>query len=390
MRLPPLVSPIEELSKHEISRYSRHLLIPEVGLEGQKRLKSSKVLVIGAGGLGSPTLLYLAAAGVGTLGIIDFDVVDESNLQRQIIHGQSDISRLKSESARDSINELNPYVRVQLHSERLEVTNAGKIISGYDLIVDGTDNFATRYLVNDACVLAGKPYVWGSIYRFEGQVSVFWEDAPGGKGLNYRDLYPEPPPAEMAPSCAEGGVLGILCASIGAMMATEAIKLITGIGETMLGRLAIYDALDMSYRFIPLHQAPVRTPVTQLIDYQRFCGVARPTHDSGTNVPVISARELKAIQEKGADVQLIDVRGIEEWNIVHIEGATLIPKNQIMSEEVLSTMNKEDFIVLHCKMGMRSRDVLVEMQKYGFTNVKSLDGGILAWIKDVDQSLPTY
>jgi len=391
MRLPPLVSPVEELSKHEISRYSRHLLIPEVGLEGQKRLKSSKVLVIGAGGLGSPTLLYLAAAGVGTLGIIDFDVVDESNLQRQIIHGQSDISRLKSESARDSINELNPYVRVQLHSERLEVTNAGKIISGYDLIVDGTDNFATRYLVNDACVLAGKPYVWGSIYRFEGQVSVFWEDAPGGKGLNYRDLYPEPPPAEMAPSCAEGGVLGILCASIGAMMATEAIKFITGIGETLLGRLAVYDALDMSYRFIPLHQAPVRTPVTQLIDYQRFCGVApRPTHDSGTNVPVISARELKAIQEKGADVQLIDVRGIEEWNIVHIEGATLIPKNQIMSEEVLSTMNKEDFIVLHCKMGMRSRDVLVEMQKYGFTNVKSLDGGILAWIKDVDQSLPTY
>lgn len=390
MRLPPLVSPVEELSKHEISRYSRHLLIPEVGLEGQKRLKSSKILVIGAGGLGSPTLLYLAAAGVGTLGIIDFDVVDESNLQRQIIHGQSDINRLKSESARDSINELNPYVRVQLHSERLEVTNAGKIISGYDLIVDGTDNFATRYLVNDACVLAGKPYVWGSIYRFEGQVSVFWEDAPGRKGLNYRDLYPEPPPAEMAPSCAEGGVLGILCASIGAMMATEAIKLITGIGETMLGRLAVYDALDMSYRFIPLHQAPVRTPVTQLIDYQRFCGVDRPAHDSGTDVPVISARELKAIQEKGADVQLIDVRGIEEWNIVHIEGATLIPKNEIMSEEVLSTMNKEDFIVLHCKMGMRSRDVLVEMQKYGFTNVKSLDGGILAWIKDVDQSLPTY
>lgn len=390
MRLPPLVSPVEELSKHEISRYSRHLLIPEVGMEGQKRLKSSKVLVIGAGGLGSPTLLYLAAAGVGTLGIIDFDVVDESNLQRQIIHGQSDISRLKSESARDSINELNPYVRVQLHSERLEVTNAGKIISGYDMVVDGTDNFATRYLVNDACVLAGKPYVWGSIYRFEGQVSVFWEDAPGGKGLNYRDLYPEPPPAEMAPSCAEGGVLGILCASIGAMMATEAIKLITGIGETMLGRLAVYDALDMSYRFIPLHQAPLRTPITQLIDYQRFCGLARSTHDSGTDVPVISARELKALQEKGADVQLIDVRGIEEWNIVHIEGATLIPKNQIMSEEVLSTMNKEDFIVLHCKMGMRSRDVLVEMRKYGFTNVKSLDGGILAWIKDVDQSLPTY
>ena len=390
MRLPPLVKPVENLSNHEISRYSRHLLIPEVGLEGQKRLKSSRVLVIGAGGLGSPVLLYLAAAGIGTLGIIDFDVVDESNLQRQVIHGQSDTGRLKSESARDAINELNPYVHVQLHSERLEVTNAIAIISAYDLIIDGTDNFATRYLVNDACVLAGKPYVWGSIFRFEGQVSVFWEDAPDRVGLNYRDLYPEPPPSEMAPSCAEGGVLGILCASIGAMMATEAIKLITGIGETMLGRLAVYDALDMSYRFIPLQKAPIRTPITQLIDYQRFCGVNRPANDSHAHVPVISAQELKKLQENGEQVQLIDVRGIEEWNIVRIEGATHIPKNRMMSAEVLATMNKEDFIVLHCKMGARSRDVLVEMQKYGFTNVKSLDGGILAWIKDVDQSLPIY
>ncbi|MBS0497120.1 MAG: molybdopterin-synthase adenylyltransferase MoeB [Proteobacteria bacterium] len=390
MRLPPLVNPVEELSKDEISRYSRHLLIPEVGLEGQRRLKSSKVLVIGAGGLGSPVLLYLAAAGVGTLGIIDFDVVDESNLQRQIIHGQSDIGRPKPESARDAINELNPYIKVRLHRERLEVANAPGIISTYDLIVDGTDNFATRYLVNDACVLAGKPYVWGSIFRFEGQVSVFWENAPGGKGLNYRDLYPEPPPAEMAPSCAEGGVLGILCASIGAMMATEAIKLITGIGETMLGRLAVYDALDMSYRFIPLRRAPSRTLINGLIDYQQFCSPNRPAAAPANAVPVISARELKEIKENGADVQLIDVRGIEEWNIVHIEGAKHIPKNQMMSEEVLAAMNKEDFIVLHCKMGMRSRDVLIEMQKHGFTNVKSLDGGILAWIKEVDQSLPAY
>lgn len=390
MQIPPLGNPVDELSKHEISRYSRHLLIPEVGLEGQRRLKSSKVLVIGAGGLGSPVLLYLAAAGVGTLGIIDFDVVDETNLHRQIIHGQSDIGRLKSESARDSINEINPFVRVQLHSERLEAVNAEKIISAYDLIVDGTDNFATRYLVNDACVLTGKPYVWGSIFRFEGQVSVFWEDAPGGMGLNYRDLYPEPPPAEMAPSCAEGGVLGILCASIGAMMATEAIKLITGIGETLLGRLAVYDALDMSCRFIPLRKAPVRIPITQLTDYQRFCGTDRAAIDHHISVPVISARELKAIKENGTDIQLIDVRGIEEWNIVHIEGATHIPKNRIMSGEVLATMNKEDFIVLHCKMGTRSRDVLIEMQKQGFTNVKSLDGGILAWIKDVDRTLPIY
>lgn len=390
MQLPPLVKPVEELSKQEISRYSRHILIPEVGLEGQRRLKSSKVLVIGAGGLGSPVLMYLAAAGVGTIGIIDFDVVDESNLQRQIIHGQSDIGREKSESARDAITEINPYVAVKLHRERLEAANAMAIITAYDLIIDGTDNFATRYLVNDACMLAGKPYVWGSIFRFEGQVSVFWENAPGGVGMNYRDLYPEPPPAEMAPSCAEGGVLGVLCASIGSMMATEAIKLITGIGETMLGRLAVYDALDMSYRFIQLRQAPTRIAITQLIDYQRFCGMSRTEPDRKPSVPVISARELKTIKDQGKNVQLIDVRGIEEWNIVHIDGAKHIPKQQIMSEAVLSSLNKEDFIVLHCKMGMRSRDVLIEMQKYGFNNVKSLEGGILAWIKDVDQSLPTY
>src|SRR6185437_11771759 len=304
MQLSPLVNPAEALSKDEISRYSRHLLIPDVGLEGQKRLKNSKVLVIGAGGLGSPVLLYLAAAGVGTLGILDFDVVDESNLQRQIIHGQSDVGRFKSKSAKDAVNELNPYVNVLLHTERLETANAMEIISGYDLVIDGTDNFATRYLVNDACVLAGKPYVWGSIFRFEGQASVFWEDAPGGCGLNYRDLYPEPPPPEMAPSCAEGGVLGILCASIGAIMATEAIKLITGLGNTLLGRLAVYDALDMTFRFIPLRRAPVRTPITALIDYQEFCGQKQPPAGNKTNVPVISALELKKMRENGTDLQL--------------------------------------------------------------------------------------
>lgn len=389
MQLPPLVVPAAELSKSEVLRYSRHLLIPEVGMEGQKRLKNSKVLVIGAGGLGSPVLLYLAAAGVGTLGIVDFDVVDESNLQRQIIHKQSKIGERKSTSARDTIKEINPHVQVVLHEARFEAANAEAIISDYDLIVDGTDNFATRYLVNDVCVLGRKPYVWGSIYRFEGQASVFWEDAPGGVGLNYRDLYPDPPPPEMAPSCAEGGVLGILCASIGAMMATEAIKLITGIGETLLGRLAVYDALDMSYRFIPIKKAPVRTPITGLIDYQEFCGWKRPKEHQ-ENVPLISVLELKEMRDKGVDVQLIDVRGIEEWNIVRIEGATHIPKNEMMSEDVLSKMNKKDFIVVHCKMGARSRDVLIEMQKHGFTNAKSLDGGILAWIKDVDQSLPGY
>ncbi|MGZ5076834.1 MAG: ThiF family adenylyltransferase, partial [Methylobacter sp.] len=290
----------------------------------------------------------------------------------------------------ESINAINPYVDVRLHNARLEAANAIEIISGYDLILDGTDNFATRYLVNDACVLAGKPYVWGSIFRFEGQASVFWENAPDGLGLNYRDLYPEPPPPEMAPSCAEGGVLGILCASIGAIMATEAIKLITGLGETLLGRLAVYDALDMSYRFMPLRKAPVRVPITGLVDYQAFCGLKKPAADHKTDVPTISALELKKMQEDGTDLQLIDVRGIEEWNIVRIEGASHIPKNIIMNEDVLSRLNKEDFIVLQCKMGARSRDVLIEMQKQGFTNVKSLDGGIIAWIRDVDPSLPAY
>jgi adenylyltransferase/sulfurtransferase len=254
--LPPLVEPAAELTKDEVARYSRHLIIPDVGMTGQKRLKNAKVLVVGAGGLGSPALLYLAAAGVGTLGIVEFDEVDESNLHRQVIHGQSDIGRPKGESARDSIREINPFVEVVLHPVRLDSSNVLDIFRDYDLILDGTDNFATRYLVNDAAVLLGKPYVWGSIFRFEGQASVFWEDAPNGRGLNYRDLYPEPPPPGMVPSCAEGGVLGVLCASIGSIMVNEAIKLITGIGEPLLGRLMVYDALEMSYRTIRLRKDP--------------------------------------------------------------------------------------------------------------------------------------
>ena len=275
--LPPLVEPAAELTREEVTRYSRHLIIPDVGVIGQKRLKNARVLVIGAGGLGSPTLLYLAAAGVGTIGIVEFDVVDESNLQRQIIHGQSDIGRSKAQSARDSVLEINPLVTVNLHEFRLEPDNAVELFSQYDLILDGTDNFATRYLVNDAAVLAGKPYVWGSIYRFEGQVSVFWEDAPDGLGLNYRDLYPEPPPPGMVPSCAEGGVLGILCASIASVMGTEAVKLITGIGESLLGRLMVYDALDMTYRTIKIRKDPATPKITELIDYESFCGVPVPS-----------------------------------------------------------------------------------------------------------------
>ncbi|MCP1575885.1 adenylyltransferase/sulfurtransferase [Herbaspirillum rubrisubalbicans] len=389
MKLPPLVSPDAELSAAEISRYSRHLLLPDVGLIGQQRLKRARVLVIGAGGLGSPALLYLAAAGVGRLGIVDFDVVEESNLQRQVIHGVSRLGYNKSASAEMAIRELNPWVEVIQHQERLDASNALALMAAYDLILDGTDNFATRYLVNDACVLAKKPYVWGSIFRFEGQASVFWEDAPGGAGLNYRDLYPAPPPPELAPSCSEGGVLGILCASIGAIMATEAIKLITGIGDSLLGRLAVYDALDMQYRFLPLRRAPGRQPITELVDYQAFCGHGRDISE-GDDTPAISVQQLKALREQGEAFTLIDVREQTEWDMVRIKGALNIPKDDMQRQEVLSRFRKDELIVLHCKLGARSRKVLQEMQRHGFSNVKNLEGGIIAWINDVEPHLPRY
>src|SRR5438874_1689709 len=303
--LPPLVEPAAELTVDEVRRYARHLIIPDVGVAGQKRLKNAKVLVVGAGGLGSPALLYLAAAGVGTLGIVDFDVVDESNLQRQVIHGQSDVGKPKAVSAKESIAEINPFVNVVLHNEQLTSANALDVFGGYDLILDGTDNFATRYLVNDAAVLLGKPYVWGSIFRFEGQVSVFWEDAPGGKGLNYRDLYPEPPPPGMVPSCAEGGVLGVLCASIGSIMVNEAIKLITGIGEPLLGRLISYDALEMKYREVKIRKDPAAEPITGLIDYDAFCGVVSEGAAEAAAGHTITPAELKAKFDAGEDFELI-------------------------------------------------------------------------------------
>jgi molybdopterin/thiamine biosynthesis adenylyltransferase/rhodanese-related sulfurtransferase len=390
MKLPPLVEPAEELTPTEIARYSRNLLLPEIGLEGQRRLKTAKVLVVGAGGLGSPALLYLAAAGVGALGIVDFDAVDESNLQRQIIYGMVDVGWPKAERAAARIKELNPHVAVRLHAERLEALNACAIFADYDLIVDGADNFATRYLVNDACVLVGKPYVWGSIFRFEGQASVFWERAPGGVGLNYRDLYPEPPPPEMAPSCAEGGVLGVLCGSIGAIMATESIKLIAGIGETLLGRLMIYDALDMTYRSIPLRRDPRRKAVAELIDYRAFCNLAPATAAVDADVPSISARELKELYDCGADFYLIDVRESSEWDIVHISGADHIPNGKALPETLMARFERDASIILHCKSGTRSMRALLELQKHGFTNVRNLKGGILAWIADVDPSLPRY
>ena len=354
--LPPLVEPAAGLTRDEVARYSRHLIIPDLGVDGQKRLKNARVLVIGAGGLGSPALLYLAAAGVGTIGIVEFDVVDESNLQRQIIHGQSDIGRSKAESARDSILEINPLVEVRLHEFRLEADNAVDLFAQYDLILDGTDNFATRYLVNDAAVLAGKPYIWGSIYRFEGQVSVFWEDAPDGLGLNYRDLYPEPPPPGMVPSCAEGGVLGILCSSIASVMGTEAIKLITGIGESLLGRLMVYDALDMSYRTIKIRKDPTTPKITGLIDYEAFCGVVSDAAAEAAVDSTVTPRELRDMLDSGRKIALIDVRETVEWEINHIDGAELVPKSAIDAGDGLAQLPHDRTPVLYCKTGVRSAE----------------------------------
>jgi sulfur-carrier protein adenylyltransferase/sulfurtransferase len=382
--LPPLVEPAGRLSREEVARYSRHLVIPELGMDGQRRLKNARVLVIGAGGLGAPTLLYLAAAGVGTIGIVDFDVVEESNLQRQIIHGVADVGRPKAQSARDSIGAINPLVNVRLHEFRLDAGNAVDLFVQYDLILDGTDNFATRYLVNDAAVLAGKPYVWGSIYRFEGQVSVFWEDAPDGRGLNYRDLYPEPPAPGTVPSCAEGGVLGIICASIASVMGTEAIKLITGLGETLLGRLMIYDALAMSYRTIGIRKDPAAPKITGLVDYEDFCGGV-PEETAG-----ITPGELRAMLDSGSKVALIDVREPAEWDINHIEGAQLIPQSLINSGEGLARLPQGRTPVLYCKTGVRSAEALAAVRKAGFADAVHLQGGIVAWAKQIQPDMVMY
>ena len=390
MSLPPLVEPAAELTKEEVARYSRHLIIPEVGMDGQKRLKNAKVLVVGAGGLGSPALLYLAAAGVGTLGIVEFDEVDESNLQRQVIHGQSDIGRPKGESARDSIREINPFVHVNVHQLRLDSSNALDVFGDYDLILDGTDNFATRYLVNDAAVLLGKPYVWGSIFRFEGQASVFWADAPGGQGLQYRDLYPEPPPPGMVPSCAEGGVLGVLCATIGAIQATEAVKLITGIGETLLGRLMVYDALEMTFRTIKVRKDPEAEPITGLIDYETFCGVVSDEAQQAAAGSTITVDELKDMMDAGKDFELIDVREPNEYEIVSIPGAKLIPKDEILSGRALSQLPQDKPIVLHCKTGVRSAEVLAAVKAAGFKDAVHVQGGVTSWATRIDKALPTY
>jgi sulfur-carrier protein adenylyltransferase/sulfurtransferase len=387
--LPPLVEPAAELTRDEVARYSRHLVIPDLGVDGQKRLKNARVLVIGAGGLGAPILLYLAAAGVGTIGIVDDDVVDESNLQRQIIHGVSDVGRSKAQSARDSIAEINPLVEVHLHEVRLEARNAVGLFECYDLILDGTDNFATRYLVNDAAVLARKPYVWGSIYRFEGQVSVFWEDAPGGRGLNYRDLYPDAPPPGTVPSCAEGGVLGVLCASIASVMSTEAIKLITGIGESLLGRLLVYDALAMSYRTITIRKDPATREITGLIDYEAFCGVVSEGADAAAD-SAITPRELRDLLDSGKKVALIDVREPAEWDINHIDGAQLIPKSLISSGVGLARLPQDRTPVLYCKTGVRSAEALAAVKQAGFADAVHLQGGIVAWAEQMQPDMVMY
>ncbi len=392
MSLPPLVEPAESLTIDEVRRYSRHLIIPDVAMDGQKRLKNAKVLCIGAGGLGSPALMYLAAAGVGTLGIVEFDEVDESNLQRQIIHGQSDIGRSKAESARDSVKEINPLVQVNVHELRLDSSNVMDLFAQYDLIVDGTDNFATRYLVNDACVLLGKPYIWGSIYRFDGQASVFWAE----NGPCYRCLYPEPPPPGMVPSCAEGGVLGVLCASIGSIQVTEAIKLLTGIGEPLLGSLMVYDALEMNYRKIKVRKDPncavcgEHPTVTELIDYEAFCGTVSEEAQQAAAGSTITAAELKELLDSDKPTYLVDVREPAEWEIVKIPGATLIPKDEILRGDALASLPQDRQIVMYCKTGVRSAETLAAVKAAGFRDAVHVQGGVTAWVKQIDPTLPVY
>ncbi|MFF1251163.1 molybdopterin-synthase adenylyltransferase MoeB [Pseudarthrobacter sp. NPDC058329] len=386
--LDPLVEPAGELTPDEVERYSRHLIIPEIGALGQRRLKNARVLVIGAGGLGSPALLYLAAAGVGTIGIIDDDAVDLSNLQRQVMHGVADVGRPKIESARDAVAALNPLVDVRLHNFRLDASNALELFAEYDLILDGADNFATRYLVNDAAAILGKPYVWGSIFRFDGQVSVFWEK----HGPTYRDLYPEAPPAGSVPSCGEGGVFGMLCAAVGSLMVTEAVKLITGVGRSLLGRVALFDALGGSWREIRVSKDPAAGPITELTDYEAFCGIT-PAAQADTEHTVTATQLATMLASRNAglkDFELVDVRESGEYDIVRIDGAVLIPQGRILAGEAWQELPQDRDIVFLCKAGTRSANVLAAAQKAGYQRVSHLDGGILAWVREVEPNKPVY
>jgi molybdopterin/thiamine biosynthesis adenylyltransferase/rhodanese-related sulfurtransferase len=397
---PALVEPADELTIDEVRRYSRHLIIPDVGMSGQKRLKNAKVLVIGAGGLGSPALLYLAAAGVGTLGIAEFDEVDESNLQRQVIHGQSDIGKSKAESARESIAETNPYVNVVVHDERLDNDNVMRIFEGYDLIVDGTDNFATRYLVNDAAYFLGIPYVWGSIYRFDGQASVFWPTAEGVDAPCYRCLYPEPPPPGMVPSCAEGGVLGVLCASIGSIQVNEAIKVLAGIGEPAVGQLVIYDALELEWRKLKVRKDPncalcgENPTVTGLIDYDTFCGAIsdEASHAAaGSTISVVQLEHMLKERDEGTrDFVLVDVREPNEYEINRIPGSVLIPKGDFLNGSALEKLPSDKQVVMHCKTGVRSAETLAIVKGAGYADAVHVGGGVAAWVNQIDPSQPSY
>jgi molybdopterin/thiamine biosynthesis adenylyltransferase/rhodanese-related sulfurtransferase len=379
------------LSSNEIMRYSRHLILPEVGMEGQRRLKAAKVLLVGTGGLGSPLALYLAAAGVGTLGLVDFDVVDESNLQRQVIHGTSSVGRPKIDSAAERIADVNPNVAVVKHETRLTSDNALEILAGYDVVVDGTDNFPTRYLVNDACVLLGKPNVYGSIFRFEGQLSVFWAE----KGPCYRCLFRDPPPPGLVPSCAEGGVIGVLPGIVGTLQALEAVKLILGVGEPMIGRFLLFDALDMQFRELKVKKDPA-CPVcgdnptqTGLIDYVQFCAGPAPAAEPAA-IAEITPAALAARLRAGERPTIVDVREAHEWDIVNLEehGARLIPLGQLDGR--LRELDPAEEIVVHCKMGGRSAKAAAKMAEAGFTRVLNLAGGILAWSDQVDSAKPRY
>jgi len=382
--------PPAQLSKDEILRYSRHLIMPEVGMDGQLKLKQAKVLTIGAGGLGSPLALYLAAAGVGKLGIVDFDVVDFTNLQRQIIHDTNDVGRPKLHSAQDTISDINPNVEVEAFETRLTSENALDIFRDYDIIADGTDNFPTRYLVNDACVLLGKPNVYGSIFRFEGQATVFYAE----RGPCYRCLYPEPPPPGLVPSCAEGGVLGVLPGIVGCIQALETIKLILGKGDSLIGRLLLFDALGMKFRELKLHKnpecpmcGPNRT-ITHLIDYEQFCGIRGEEHVPDTHVPEITAVKLKQMMDEHKPFVLVDVREPHEYQICRIPGSKLIPLGEVPRR--MHELNSADDIVVHCRSGVRSAKAVEFLMQSGFRKIHNLKGGVLAWADDVDPSMPKY
>ncbi|MDQ6716371.1 MAG: molybdopterin-synthase adenylyltransferase MoeB [Actinomycetota bacterium] len=408
MPLPPLASAGASLDRTQVERYARHVLLPQVGMSGQERLTKAKVLVVGAGGLGSPALLYLAAAGIGTIGVVDADVVETSNLQRQVIHRDADVGRLKTDSAADAVDRVNPHVTVVRYDARLDSANALDILRDYDVVLDGTDNFPTRYLVNDACVLLGKPHVWGSIYRFDGQVSVWWAE----HGPCYRCVFPDPPPPGAVPSCAEGGVLGVLCAAVGSVQVAETIKLLLGIGEPLVGRLLVHDALAMTWDALTVRKDPAcpvcgeHPSVTALIDYDQFCGVPaarggasgrepeEPGEAEESQVPVVGAVSLAADLATDAPPLVVDVRGPDERSIAAIPGAVPIHLDAFRDGTAFSDYeelaSRDRRIVVHCKVGGRSAEAVRLAVAAGYTDIASLGGGVLAWVREVDPTQPQY